>query len=220
MLQDKDGDTLFTLSCSAATTCLCMDRCYRSLQWEDLLRRHAELIHEYVPCSTLFRASKQWRSQGELAECPFDFDVVGGSDSERQGWSEERTQLWESLCFEFIDVLRARPNLWQVLSDFLLQAADADADSWADVASHCKKALAALSSSDSTMEQSLAQTRKRLRIYFVHFRRLCDSTGLEGLGAIRTFPNPVEESSKRTWETAVYHWRRLHTQPCGSGCLG
>ena len=104
-----------------------------------------------------------------------------------------------------------------------LQAADADADSWADVASHCKSALAAVSSSDSKpgeMEQSVEQTRKRLRIYFVHFRRLCDSTRLGSLDAIRTFPNPVEESSKRTWETAVYQWRRLHTQPCGSGMLG
>ena len=221
--RDCWGDSGFHTAPAGECVAACMDQCWHDLRMVDFLQRHMEDIvgllgscpHLWCTCKAMGRQGFWWFDDLQ------DLDEAGGANS--KGWSEERTELWESICFEHIDILRACPNLFQVLSDVLLQAADADADSWADVASHCKRALAAVSSSDSTpgeMEQSLAQTRKRLRIYFVHFRRLCDSTGLDSLGAIRTFPNPVEDSSKRTWESAVYHWRRLHTQPCGRGCLG
>lgn len=85
LLQDRDGDNVFTLSRHGASTCICMRQCWSQLLWEDVMVRHVEAIVAFAPTEALFYVTKRLAKQRNFFGCMFEQEDDGGTDPDSVG---------------------------------------------------------------------------------------------------------------------------------------
>lgn len=145
-------------------------------------------------------------------------DRLGGSQTFHATLCDVRVESLELLCFEYVEVLSAEPNLWMQLP--ILQCcepASEESEDWRAALQRCRDMLASKAPPTDKPTLTLLQLfHKRLRLYFSYLNRAC-ATQPPQPDIMKSFPNPMTGESKRTWEKALRDWRHEHTQEDGAG---